>query len=177
MVQNKSKDVSDSHQTPTPRGEFFTLAGVAAAATGTIGVGEKIYKAVTSPDPFVLQVLCSTAISNFHWVEFQAFNQTIHGIYLESISLSQPQSKITRISVKERVTGSGLGMSSIEWVVKDPEVAFPKLIAPGASFDFAIEFPLINSANKPFGLISLRYSPLNEKAESERKDVFRIRWQ
>lgn len=101
MVQNKSKDVSDSHQTPTPRGEFFTLAGVAAAATGTIGVGEKIYKAVTSPDPFVLQVLCSTAISNFHWVEFQAFNQTIHGIYLESISLSQPQSKITRISVKE----------------------------------------------------------------------------
>lgn len=176
MAQRKSKDTSASHSS-VPRNEFFTLAGIAAAGTGAIGIGEKIYRAVASPDPFVLQVLCSTTIKNFHRIEFQALNQTIHGIYLEGISLSQPQIKITRILMKESVAGDGLQMSSIQWMEQDLGTAFPQLIAPGASLNFAIEFPLINSANKPFGLISLRYSPLNEKAESERKDVFRIRWQ
>jgi len=167
MVHTKSRNTATSSGSPAPRAEFFTLAGIAAASTGAISAGEKIYKAVSSPDPLDLRVLSSAAVDNFHRVAFQALNQTMHGVYLEGISLAQPKSKITRIFAENKVTYGDNDKNII---------AFPTLIPPGESLTFTIEFPLINSANKAFGLIALRYSPLSEKAELQRKDVFRIRW-
>lgn len=158
-----------------PRAEFFTLAGLAALGSLGVGVSEKTYRYLKSPEPFVVQVLRSFARGPVHVVEFAATNQTIHGLYIEKVGLSRPESTLGAVHFREQVPGEGLQFSSVQWVPHSPTSAFPKYIGPGESLDFAVELPLQAKGSRPYGELKLWYSRLDDQDPTDRKFQFRLR--
>ncbi len=181
MTRTIASDAEIAAEDPGVRSEFFTLAGLAAGGSLGVAVGEKAYRYLKSPDPLVLQVMKSASVAGSHVVEFKAANQTLHGIYIEALSIEHPQLSLGPLTVllRETVPGSGLQMSSIEWVVQQTPAFVPQYIEPGGVLDFAIQMAQIprTSTARPYATLKIDFSRLDEQDPTMgRKQNFRLRW-
>jgi len=87
MGDSKSRKPSKLKKNPgerlPPTGEFFTLAGAAAAATGAASLGQQAHHLVSPAAPLLVHVLASELTRDeHHLMEFGVRNATPHGIYL-----------------------------------------------------------------------------------------------
>lgn len=163
------------------RAEFFTLAGLAAGGSLGVAVGEKAYRYLKSPEPLVLQVMKSVLDQGRHFVEFKAANQTLHGLYLEALSVDHAQAAPGAVTVllRQTVPGTGMQFPSVQWVAQTSPVFVPQYIEPGGVLDFAITLAQIPRTNKtrPYATLRIDFSRLDEQdPTTDRKQIFRLRW-
>ncbi len=84
---NLPRDRPDS----TPRDEFFTPAGVAAALGLGGGATKALYEKLKSDDPLLIQVLDSGVSGKNHQLSLRIMNLTLHGIYIDEIEVEKPK--------------------------------------------------------------------------------------
>ena len=112
-----------------------------------------------------------------HRISITVTNQTIHGVYIESLELEKP--KDTQPSYLEWVEDhdhSGPGFTPMMW---SEHQWSPKYIPPGEDVYFAISFPQIQKSKTPeseSGELRLAFSRLDKMKEENKKHTFRIRF-
>jgi hypothetical protein len=155
------------------RMEFFTAAGIAAAGGFTVGVGEKVYRYIKSKEPLVVQILDSVKIDNTSRVVVKVSNQTLHGIYLESVTLSKiNDDQLAFMEWKQNFKHSGVGFAPFEWMEFEWS---PINIAPGEDFHFGIQFAKPSDTKALHGELNITYSRLDQKKPETKTHDFRIR--
>jgi hypothetical protein len=153
---------------------LLPIVGGSLAAKGA----EALAKKILSPNPVFVQVLDSKRVKDRHQVNFKLTNNTLHGVYLEKVSLSEPEGehtvKPTSDPYRKRsyafpdLAGNELKM---DWLFE--------LIRPGENRYFVLEFPLcLNRGPKTdwAGVLKLLISRLEEETPKWQEVRFRIRW-
>jgi hypothetical protein len=163
------------------RAEFVTLTGLAAGGSLGVAVGEKVYRYLKSPDPLVIQVMKSVLDNGTHFVEFKAANQTLHGIYIERLSVDHPHSTVGHLTIllRETVQGNGIQLPSVQWVAQSTPALVPQYIEPGGVLDFAVKVAKVPQTRntRPYATLKVDFSRLDEQDPTiGRKQNFRLRW-
>lgn len=153
--------------------EFFTAAGMAAAGGFAVSVGEKAYRYMKSREPLVVQILDSTTVDDRVRLAVQFANQTLHGIYLESILITAVSDEQSVEFFQWGVTDSpGMGGHSYGWVLFDWQ---PKKIAPGSDVELVMEFPKPDGRKVYSSEMKIIFSRLDETKPDAKTVGFRIR--
>jgi hypothetical protein len=159
-----------------PTAEFLTLAGIAAAGTLGVGVSEKIYRFLKTADPLVVQVVKSFLADQLHVVELTASNQTIHGIYLESIALKKGLGDLEAVLLREGVSRLGFEASREQWVAYKPKDMRPQYIAPGESIDLVVRLPERTDKRKGAVTLIIMCSRLDQDSVETFEAKAKLRW-
>jgi hypothetical protein len=98
--------------------------------------GEKLVEWFRAEGPLSVQILDSRPEQESYVVEMRATNLTVHGIRVDAFTLLAPTEKSLQI-LRNPSGGIGLDTPPPSRISTDA-----KLLNPGASFNFVIEFPV-----------------------------------
>lgn len=169
----------ESQDPTSPPSESVTLAGLAAAGSLGFNVGEKAWHALRSPEPVLVQVLDSRFDEQHHRVSVMVTNQTLHGIYLESVSLDLPAGK--SFTVSKPVSAEAAKNLSFGEKPEKPPLTYKAsewqawLVHPGKAVSFELEIDPCNNTKTNHSTLELGVSRLEEKNPTTLKTHFRLR--
>jgi hypothetical protein len=151
---------------------FFAPAFGSVAGQGT----EALLKHVQSPDAVFVQILDSKQVGDKHQVQFKITNQTLHGAYIGSGVLEEPE-----VIVQPTLTPDphASDVSFGDKHVPVAEAAFPRLLNSGETMRFDLEFTLGDEEKKKkksAGKLELRFSRLDQSKSEKKSVAFLIRW-
>ena len=134
-------------------------------------------ESVKSEEPIVIQIMDSVLVEGKHRISITVANQTIHGVYIESLKIEKPKNtKLTYLEWVEDHDHSGPGFTPMMW---SGHQWAPKYIPPGENVFFAISFPQIQISRTPdneSGELKFAFSRLDKMKEENKKHTFRIRF-
>lgn len=128
--------------------------------------GETLYEKLRAQNPIFVQVLDSRLVQDRHEISFKVTNNTLHGAYLESISLVAPEGEYSVV-----IRGQS-----------DPffPVELPMLINPGKGRLFDVNFSKCQNRGLDSdwsGTLELLVSRLEDAKPESQQVKFRLRWQ
>jgi hypothetical protein len=152
---------------------FFAPAFGSVAGQGT----EALLKHVQSPDAVFVQVLDSKQVGDKHQVQFKVTNQTLHGVYIESAILEEPEVGSTITLVRDP-DAAMLSFGDKPATPAPQPAAFPRLLNSGDAMRFDLEFGDVKGKKKPdsAGKLELKFSRLDQSKSEKKALTFLIRW-
>jgi hypothetical protein len=137
--------------------------------------GEKLVEWIRAEGPLSVQILDSRMDQESYIVEMRATNLTVHGIFVDAFTLLMPTEKNIQI-LRKQPGQMGLDTPPPRRIPTDA-----KLLSPGTSFDFIVEFPVPTKeeltksgwfkSKKRLGSGRIDFWILNEESKRT-KDVF-----
>jgi len=146
------------------------------AAVGGTKAAMDIRKNFQQAPPFETRVLDSVSQEGFHVITFGLKNNTQHGIYVESLSISRPESREAHENFTIKEHGMGTGKA-----YQEPDTYFPVSLSAFNDKTFFVRFSILSPkrqhVNAPYMLADFTISRLDQKQEeAEVRQEFRIRW-
>lgn len=188
IARNPSTGITDTR--PVDVVEWVVVGAALQKAPEAIShlldIGERVHKYFKDVDPIICQILDSTSHGDRYRVAVTISNQTLHGAYLETISLIKPDVKSLTYLKPRLAAYAEVGFSfesdadskAPESSAGKPEVFTPVLISPGSTLVFGLEFALSIKGKKPSqaGQFVFRISRLDQKQPQDRDVSFLIRY-
>jgi hypothetical protein len=138
--------------------------------------GERVLESLHSSRKVVVQILYSEFKDAKHTVHFKVTNDSLHGVYLESIELVAPQGTFSVKEDVDDVPGIPISMPGYH---KSAGWERPHL-SPGSDYAFSVTFPACKDptyTSQWSGMIRVEISQLDQVKPEFREIPFRIRWQ
>jgi hypothetical protein len=183
-MEKEKDDLTVGSQASQPTNVFhlLPLLSFLAPAFGSVaGQGtEALLKHVQSPDAIFVQVLDSKQVGDKHQVQFKVTNQTLHGAYIESAVLKEPEVGSTPTpTVPADPHAEAMSFGEKPATVA-PQAAFPRLLSSGDAMRFDLEFTLGGQKGKKkpdsAGKLELNFSRLDQSKAEKKTVTFLIRW-
>lgn len=158
-----------------PKGEFFTLAGVAAALGLGGGATKALYEKLKSDEPLLIQILDSSVSGKSHQLSLRIMNLTLHAIYIDEIEVEKP--KKTTLTITALPDSAGKSTATFDEATAMPSVpTLPFRLAPEGAISIGALIPLGADDSKPHGTLEIKYSKLDEKEQKTLKQDVLLRW-
>jgi len=158
-----------------PKGEFFTLAGIAATLGLGGGATKALYEKLKTDDPLLIQVLDSSVSGNNHQLSLRITNLTLHGIYIDELKVEKP--KNTTLTIKAISNSAAKPDFSFSSDTPRPNgTTLPLRLAPEGAISITAQIPLGADDSKPHGTLEVKYSKLDEKEQKTLKQEVLLRW-
>lgn len=161
--------------------DFIAEAVAAAALIPQFKAGVDLYKTFQTPQPpFQVRIIHSTFRENFHHVTFRAKNATVHGLYIERLTIALPEKReepLKNIHIEKKEGGYGYDERSIDDATLDGWL--PRYIKPEGDLEFTVRIPLLAQKiheQVPYLIGTFAVSHLNEQKPHPIEQEFRVRW-
>lgn len=146
-------------------------------------IGERVHKYFKDVDPVVCQVLDSGMIGESYQVVMRLTNQTLHGVYLETVALAKPDVKSIDflLPASKKEPGMTFGNSQDSPAARQGAAATPTytpiLIPPAGTLLFGIQFRMPKESGEPpqSGEFIFQIARLDQKQTKPRPVSFLMR--
>lgn len=152
-----------------PRGEFVTLAGLAALGSTVLTAAKEGHALFNSVEPLLIQVLDSVLIENHHLLGLRITNNTTDGVYIEAVNALDPEEISYEAFYKPRPLDSP----------HERLACLPHLLAPLANIELSLRFPVLDQTkfeDRPWVCAGLVFTRLSEKQQTEAVVNMHLRW-
>lgn len=166
--------------TPLSSQEGFFAEATALFNAGKISL--ELYKHLQSSSqiPFQVSITSSVLLQNHHHIAFRCKNNTLHGLYLESMTVALPEKRdlpLEGVEIVEKQEPISYGKQPTTQTLL--QTWFPRPIPPGLELAFTIRFSILTRKiheQVPYLIGTFSISHLNEKKPSTIQQDFRVRW-
>lgn len=164
--------------------ETLTIGAAVLAApeaiNQTLEIAERVHKYFKNVDPVVCQILDSCTVGESYQVVMSLSNQTLHGVYLETVALVKPDVRSITFLLPAPKKESGVSFGGSP-AVPPGAAAMPAykpiLIPPAGTLLFGIKFQMPEKSGKASQAGEFRFeiSRLDQKETKPRSVSFLIR--